>query len=120
CCARRRRHTRLVSDWSSDVCSSDLASASATLREAIERQLATVYVRAADAEAAAERLTRREAELANAVEANQILERRFSAAVLLLQEQDADREASAKRLTQRVAELAEATHKRLYTQTLLL
>src|SRR5262249_57438576 len=24
----RRRHTRLVSDWSSDVCSSDLASAS--------------------------------------------------------------------------------------------
>src|SRR5262249_56207097 len=25
--ASRRRHTRLVSDWSSDVCSSDLASA---------------------------------------------------------------------------------------------
>src|SRR5262249_57940548 len=24
CCASRRRHTRLVSDWSSDVCSSDL------------------------------------------------------------------------------------------------
>src|SRR5262249_59759100 len=26
CFARRRRHTRLVSDWSSDVCSSDLAA----------------------------------------------------------------------------------------------
>src|SRR5262249_56523073 len=25
-CASRRRHTRLVSDWSSDVCSSDLES----------------------------------------------------------------------------------------------
>src|SRR5262249_57881321 len=27
----RRRHTRLVSDWSSDVCSSDLAKASGVL-----------------------------------------------------------------------------------------
>src|SRR5262249_56454099 len=27
----RRRHTRLVSDWSSDVCSSDLAEGTATL-----------------------------------------------------------------------------------------
>src|SRR5262249_57676337 len=25
-CSRRRRHTRLVSDWSSDVCSSDLTT----------------------------------------------------------------------------------------------
>src|SRR5262249_56608837 len=25
-CSSRRRHTRLVSDWSSDVCSSDLAA----------------------------------------------------------------------------------------------
>src|SRR5258706_11847230 len=29
----RRRHTRLVSDWSSDVCSSDLASAPSLSRE---------------------------------------------------------------------------------------
>src|SRR5262249_56256218 len=30
----RRRHTRLVSDWSSDVCSSDLAGASAARQPA--------------------------------------------------------------------------------------
>src|SRR5438046_5038606 len=32
----RRRHTRLVSDWSSDVCSSDLQPEVSELREQIE------------------------------------------------------------------------------------
>src|ERR1019366_10655199 len=32
----RRRHTGLVSDWSSDVCSSDLGSASEPLMRALE------------------------------------------------------------------------------------
>src|SRR5262249_56575632 len=31
-CSSRRRHTRLVSDWSSDVCSSDLRRSSETAR----------------------------------------------------------------------------------------
>src|SRR5262249_58403546 len=31
CVSSRRRHTRLVSDWSSDVCSSDLISGKANL-----------------------------------------------------------------------------------------
>src|SRR5258706_7604685 len=36
----RRRHTRLVSDWSSDVCSSDLAERSARKpRAAVERSV---------------------------------------------------------------------------------
>src|SRR6266571_8504162 len=30
-CSSRRRHTRLTCDWSSDVCSSDLAGAGVTL-----------------------------------------------------------------------------------------
>src|SRR5262249_10357938 len=80
---------------------------------------ANAYVRAADAEAAAERLTRREAELAEAVEAHQNLQRRFSAAVILLQEQDANLEATTKRLTKREAELAEGTEKRLALESQL-
>src|SRR5258706_11626629 len=32
----RRRHTRLVSDWSSDVCSSDLITSLGSPRETIE------------------------------------------------------------------------------------
>jgi len=62
---------------------------------------------------AAERLARREVELSEAVEAQQNLQRRFSAAVVLLQHQDADLEATTKRLTRREAELAEATETRL-------
>src|SRR5437016_13633730 len=34
----RRRHTRLVSDWSSDVCSSDLALAALRLGNAVNPQ----------------------------------------------------------------------------------
>src|SRR5262245_20113572 len=74
--------------------------------------LTIAYNREADAEAA-ERLTEREAELAEAVQAQQNLQRRFSAAVILLQHQDADLEATTKRLTRREAELAEATETRL-------
>src|SRR5690606_39286525 len=37
-CSSRRRHTRFSRDWSSDVCSSDLASF-AGRRESIARQL---------------------------------------------------------------------------------
>src|SRR5262245_62951720 len=40
----RRRHTRCLSDWSSDVCSSDLALDRLTLREAIERGAAPILV----------------------------------------------------------------------------
>src|SRR5262245_43737616 len=82
----------------------------ATLRESLERQIADANARVANAEAAAERLARRETELA---EAHQNLERRFSVAALLLQEQDADLEATTERLTKREAELAEATETRL-------
>src|SRR5262249_60312754 len=46
----RRRHTRLVSDWSSDVCSSDLTSPSRTARVLIEpnsgSDLASIRTRA--------------------------------------------------------------------------
>src|SRR5262249_58725575 len=34
----RRRHTRLVSDWSSDVCSSDLVERDLDLRDAARRR----------------------------------------------------------------------------------
>src|SRR3989454_1595728 len=34
----RRRHTRLQGDWSSDVCSSDLAQQQATLVSMVERE----------------------------------------------------------------------------------
>src|SRR5262245_29142984 len=57
--------------------------------------LANAYDRAADPEAAIEGLTRRETELVEAVQAHQNLQRRFSAAVILLQQQDADLEATA-------------------------
>src|SRR5256885_9934605 len=38
----RRRHTRLQGDWSSDVCSSDLAIAAGSLRSATSRGRAAV------------------------------------------------------------------------------
>src|SRR5437016_9674759 len=37
----RRRHTRLVSDWSSDVCSSDLGGAIATIADLRELEVQT-------------------------------------------------------------------------------
>src|SRR5258706_3396453 len=37
-CSSRRRHTRLVSDWSSDVCSSDLSGVVAA-EQALQSQL---------------------------------------------------------------------------------
>src|SRR5262249_56365607 len=49
CFSRRRRHTRLVSDWSSDVCSSDLhlyeLGRTATIREAETKQIELLDVR---------------------------------------------------------------------------
>src|SRR5262249_56794062 len=41
--ASRRRHTRLVSDWSSDVCSSDLVEQPAGPLEAVEIRIRSVY-----------------------------------------------------------------------------
>lgn len=92
----------------------ELAEAeAAALRKSLEPQLANVSDRTAETKAAAERLRRRETELAEAVEARHNLERRFSAALTLLQSQDADIEAKTERLTRREKELAEATETRL-------
>src|SRR5574341_489243 len=49
----RRRHTRLVGDWSSDVCSSDLDSVNAPAPVAV-----TVEIRAPNGEGAPERVWR--------------------------------------------------------------
>ena len=40
----RRRHTRLVSDWSSDVCSSDLIAEALELRQAMKEGRLNVNV----------------------------------------------------------------------------
>src|SRR2546426_8994720 len=50
----RRRHTRLQGDWSSDVCSSDLAE------RALDALLATVEARARELEAKARELADRQ------------------------------------------------------------
>src|SRR5262249_57342671 len=44
----RRRHTRLVSDWSSDVCSSDLGLPSATSACVVERMKSPTEVLGVD------------------------------------------------------------------------
>src|SRR5438093_8279663 len=41
--SRRRRHTRLVSDWSSDVCSSDLRGEERALAALYDRVSAAAY-----------------------------------------------------------------------------
>src|SRR5262245_63495573 len=51
----RRRHTRCLSDWSSDVCSSDLASPLATIRELIGIQRPNA-IQVANGEADCEKL----------------------------------------------------------------
>ncbi len=85
----------------------------ATLRQSLARHLADANDRAADAEAAAERLMQRATEVVKVVEAHQNLEREFHAALVLLQEQDADHAATTQRLAVREAELAKASETRL-------
>src|SRR5438093_7828917 len=51
----RRRHTRLVSDWSSDVCSSDLIDTHAGQRHILEATIAALRQKDAETDRSEER-----------------------------------------------------------------